>query len=172
MNRPGRAALAGVTGVALLLGAGATFALWNASGVLDHDHLHLGALSVEASELQWLDRSADLSDAQAIDLTEFRLVPGDTIEGLGTVTVLLDGETLRANLALDDGAHLPDFIAWEVRFADDAGVIDNNSILQHSGELDVIVRIEFPLSLPAHQRYQAEVFDLTSLVVNLDQTIY
>lgn len=103
MNKKLTGLVAGAAGGALLL-SGATYALWSDDGTVDGGTITSGNLDVAVLDGQWTDESADRSDqGHAIDLTDFRIVPGDTIQGSFGVDVGLEGDNMLAELALSGG---------------------------------------------------------------------
>lgn len=101
MNKKTTGVIAGAAGAALLVG-GATFALWSDSAPVAGGTITAGNLDVEAVAPQWKDVSEDRAGgAHAIDLTTFRIVPGDTIEGTFGFKAALEGDNMVAELSLD-----------------------------------------------------------------------
>lgn len=105
MNNKTKGAIAGIAGIALLAG-GTTFALWNGSADLNGGTITAGNLDVAVvapakGDSVWKDVSGDRTDnSHNIDLTSFKIVPGDTIEGTFGIDAALEGENLVANLGL------------------------------------------------------------------------
>lgn len=103
MNKKLTGLVAGAAGGVLLL-SGGTYALWSDDGTVDGGTITSGNLDVVVLDGQWTDESADRSDqGHAIDLTDFRIVPGDTIQGSFGVDVGLEGDNMLAELALSGG---------------------------------------------------------------------
>lgn len=105
MNNKTKGALAGVAGVAILAG-GTTFALWSDSDEVDGGVITAGNLDVELTGHQWYDTSDDRTDDEhEIDLSEFRIIPGDTVRGEFDLDLALEGDNMVATLSLQrDGA--------------------------------------------------------------------
>ena len=111
MNNRTKGVIAGIAGLALLTG-GTTFALWSdTTGAIAGGTIINGNLDVAAvTPIAWYDTSADRTDkastspvsgvaAHAItDLTTWKMVPGDTVEGNLGLEVALSGDNLVANL--------------------------------------------------------------------------
>ena len=96
------AAFAGI-GVALLLGGGGTLAVWNDKAEVDAGTIATGDLKLEARQGFWT------KDGSAIDITNYRVVPGETLKFTQPLDVTVTGEALKAKLAisgLDLGAHV------------------------------------------------------------------
>lgn len=104
--------IAGVAGAALLMG-GTTFALWSDSADAPGGQITAGNLDVAlVGDPAWQDVSADRTDnPHPIDLSTFRIVPGDTIEGSYAVDLALEGDNMVANLALVGGGVSGDLAA-------------------------------------------------------------
>ena len=104
MNNKTKGAIAGIAGIALLAG-GTTFALWNDGVNVDGGIITAGNLDVATvGTTQWVDTSANRTDAgHTIDLNDFKIVPGDTIQGTFGIAAALQGDNLVANLGLSLG---------------------------------------------------------------------
>lgn len=98
--------IAGAAGAALLLGGG-TFALWTDSADADGGQITAGNLDVAVTESGWQDISADREDSpHDIDLSTFKIIPGDTVQGKFGVDVGLEGDNMVAKLKLAGGGQL------------------------------------------------------------------
>src|SRR5699024_7667658 len=108
--------VAGAAGAALLL-SGATYALWTDNATVEGGTITAGNLDVAVlppadQQSTWHDVSADRTDSpHAIDLSTFRIVPGDTITGTFGIDVGLEGDNMLANLALAGGGLTGDLAA-------------------------------------------------------------
>src|SRR5690625_1720882 len=93
MNKRTKGLLAGAAGAALLLGAG-SFVVWSDSDRVDGRSITAGHLDVAlVGDVAWADVSADRDDSpHGIDLSEFRIVPGDTIQGEFGFEAALEGD--------------------------------------------------------------------------------
>lgn len=120
--------IAGIAGGALLLG-GTTFALWSDSITVPSGVITSGNLDVELLETSWQDISADRTDGpHAIDLSTFKIVPGDEIQGTFAVDLGLSGENLVAKLSLSgsnalSGALASGLIDLSYTVLDDQGAV-------------------------------------------------
>lgn len=99
-----RLAAAGV-GLALMLGVGGgTFALWSDTDTLTGGTITSGDLDIIATgATSWADVSDDMGKGASVpiaDITDFLIVPGDTLERTQDVTVKLTGDNLKATLTL------------------------------------------------------------------------
>ncbi len=112
MQKKTTGVIAGVAGAALLMG-GTTFALWSDSAPVDGAQITAGNLDVAVvkdaktqSTWSWTDISADRSDSpHAItDLSSFRIIPGDTVQGVVALDLALEGENMVADLGFTPGA--------------------------------------------------------------------
>jgi alternate signal-mediated exported protein len=105
MNKKLTGLVAGAAGAALLL-SGGTYALWNDSAETPGGTITAGNLDVAAvGTPTWQDVSADREDApHVIDLTTFKIVPGDTITGTYGFDLGLQGDNMLAELALTGDA--------------------------------------------------------------------
>lgn len=104
MNSKTKGVIAGIAGLALL-GGGTTFALWSDSDTISGATITNGQLSVTATgSMSW----QDVSDATApVDITsigDFRMVPGDSLQGSQSLDVVVEGNNLVADLLVDTAA--------------------------------------------------------------------
>jgi len=117
MKNRTKGVIAGLTGLALLTG-GTTFALWQdqataAGGVITNGNLDVATVT----PLSWYDTSTDRTDVTAgantisgsaghaiSDITTWRLVPGDKVEGNLGLEVALSGDNLVATLGVGSTA--------------------------------------------------------------------
>jgi alternate signal-mediated exported protein len=105
MNKLSKGAIAGAAGIALLLGGGGTFALWSSSQMIVAGPVTSGELSIDPIVgATWRDISPDLVDGPRVIPSEkigsYRIVPGDTLEAVQTITINATGDNLRANLSV------------------------------------------------------------------------
>ena len=126
MRNRTKGAVAGVAGVALLLG-GTTFALWSAQDSVAGGVITNGTLAVDAGEISWVDVSPDRTDSpHAItDIGTWRMVPGDVVEGTSAIEVTLVGDNLVAELGVGTTApgDLPEGISVTYTVKDAAGAV-------------------------------------------------
>lgn len=87
-----KALVAAGLGVVLLAGAGGTFALWNAEETTATGEITDGQLALSVAEGTWANGETP------IDLTTFRMVPGDTVTFSTTVEPTIVGDNLKATL--------------------------------------------------------------------------
>lgn len=87
------AALTGL-GVALLLGGGGTLARWNAADEAGAGTIVAGDLNVEAQTGEW---TSELS-GEIVDITNYRVIPGETLVYSQELDVTLVGDELEATL--------------------------------------------------------------------------
>lgn len=102
MNNKTKGTIAGAAAIALLA-SGTTFALWNDSAKVAGGTITSGNLDVESTGAgTWVDLSADRTDKNHTipNLAEFKIVPGDTIQGTFGFKAALEGDNMVANLGL------------------------------------------------------------------------
>ncbi len=103
MNRKAKAALAAGAAAVLLLGGAGTFAFWQDQTESGGGTITSGTLALSectpTSGSGWRDVTGGRS--VAVDLPDFRIVPGDTREYSCTSTVTASGTNLSATLAAD-----------------------------------------------------------------------
>ncbi|OZE91372.1 alternate-type signal peptide domain-containing protein [Rhodococcus sp. 15-2388-1-1a] len=102
MNKATKGAIAAGAAAVLLLGGLGSLALWNDSETLGGGTITSGDLRltlVEDSD-QWQDVSYDVTPVD-IDISTFRIVPGDTVAYTANFLVEAEGENLTANLTAD-----------------------------------------------------------------------
>ncbi len=195
MFKKTKAAALGAAGVALLVGSGSTFAMWNQEALLQHDYLELGALGLTVSDFTWIDDSGVVRDRVAgdfitnpgnlviggnPDLAAFPLVPGDTVVGRSDVAVLLDGPTLEALLSHGgvtltlDGAPVPGWISPAVRFRDGGGeLVAVGTFTEGDHALTIEVEIAFARgdTVTGRDAEMGRTLDLSQLEVHLTQIL-
>lgn len=135
MKNKTKGVIAGLAGLALLSG-GTTFALWSDSDSIPGGTITNGELGVTAASVGWFDVSPDRTDVtadltpvtdldgHAIDLSTWRMVPGDVAEGTYGLDVTLEGDNLVANLDITSAngtVSLPEGLAISYRVYDAAG---------------------------------------------------
>jgi alternate signal-mediated exported protein len=87
----GTAAIA--VGAALLLGGGGTLASWNAEATGTPGTVVAGDLNVAAAAGTWTDRNG-----ATIDISTYKVVPGDKLTYTQALTVTLTGDKMAANV--------------------------------------------------------------------------
>ncbi|MDR0958755.1 MAG: alternate-type signal peptide domain-containing protein [Propionibacteriaceae bacterium] len=111
-----QAIIAAACGAALLVG-GSTYALWSATDTVDFGTVTAGDLNLaQVGTVSYYDVSPDRADTSAIEaaggqlghtidsLTDYRIVPGDTLAGVAQYGVTLEGDNLVANLTVEPAA--------------------------------------------------------------------
>lgn len=97
---------------ALLLVGGSSFALWTVDSQVAGGTITAGNLDVLVAAGAWQDVSPELAAPVDIDIADFRLVPGDTLEGTFPVDVAALGDNfvgdLTVGFASPSGALLAD----------------------------------------------------------------
>ena len=182
--------IAGAAVVALLLGGSGTFALWNDTAAVAGADITAGTLTVEAGEGVWTDQTE-----AAINIADYRIVPGDTL----TYQTLLDvealGDNIKALLSVDKGQLTANSDSAEDKAlekilkeytdvpaveesrhegpAGPAPVRGDQSIdfelLQGSVQYQVIVTIKFPAEYEDDDAAKTGSVDLSELGVKLTQ---
>lgn len=101
MNKLLKGSIAGAAGIALLLGGAGSFALWNSTQSVNVGSVASGTLSIAATGTPaWRDVSAGKT-VSTIDISTFKVAPGDTIELTQVVKIDAIGDNLRATLSYD-----------------------------------------------------------------------
>lgn len=94
MKKITKGALATGLGVALLLGGGGTLAVWNDSQATQLDSIVSGDLALSAGTGVWKNAQG------TVDVSTYKVVPGDKLTFTQPVTVTLVGDQLQATLAV------------------------------------------------------------------------
>ncbi|MBB5749540.1 alternate-type signal peptide domain-containing protein [Micrococcus sp. TA1] len=103
MKKMTKGAIVTGLGVALLLGGGGTLAVWNDSVKTDAGTIVSGDLNLEAVEgsAKW---TTNVAGAPAIgEITDYRVVPGETLTFTQQLDIDLDGDHLDAMLTATGG---------------------------------------------------------------------
>ncbi|RAM35808.1 alternate-type signal peptide domain-containing protein [Arthrobacter globiformis] len=103
----GTAAIA--VGAALLLGGGGTLAAWNAEATATPGTIVSGDLNVTAAAGVWTDRAG-----ATIDISTYKVVPGDKLTYTQTLTVKLVGNKMAADITLTGADSANNFTADNV----------------------------------------------------------
>jgi alternate signal-mediated exported protein len=103
MNRKAKASLAVGAAAILLLGGAGTFAFWQDQTQSGGGTITSGTLALSECTPTSGSGWRDVTGGQSVDLdlSEFRIVPGDTLEYSCTSTVTASGTNLSATLAAD-----------------------------------------------------------------------
>lgn len=84
---------------ALLLAGGSTFALWSAQSDVDGGTITAGNIEVVVAEGTWQDVSPEHADSVDIaNLADFRILPGDVLQGSYPVDIAALGDNFIADL--------------------------------------------------------------------------
>ncbi|MCR2800377.1 alternate-type signal peptide domain-containing protein [Microbacterium sp. zg-Y818] len=128
MNKITKASIATAAGVLLLLGGGGTFASWNASADIAGAEITAGNLVVTdpGTEGTWAANGDD------INIAAYRVVPGDVLTFTKTMSIVAEGDSLSATLALSEASITP---ANPANAVDQAlvGYLEANAVLTAEG---------------------------------------
>ena len=130
MNKLLVSAIAGAAGLTLLLGGAGTFALWNSSATLPGGTITAGTLLVtDNAPANGVWRSG----TTVIALSNYRIVPGDTLTYTKSVDITAIGDNLVATLAVDPATIAPTISAntADVRLA---AYLTKNAVLAITGD--------------------------------------
>lgn len=177
-SRPrGRALRAGVAvaaGIALLAGAGGTFARWFDSQTVSTGEITSGELTLsEATGITWTE--ATLGELTLEELAAYRMVPGDEVTYSATVTPTIVGDNLVASLTADLPTATGGLAEWVVV---EASVVGGGTDLteEESGDpVEVQVVVSLPFSVGGEPGAgngtdgQDAVLDLSDLTMSLVQ---
>ena len=95
MNRFVKGSIAGIVGIALLLGGASTFAYWNSTASVSAGTVTAGNLAIAAnSDGVWKDGST------TIDPTTYKIIPGKTLVYTQSLAVTATGNGLSAGLTV------------------------------------------------------------------------
>jgi alternate signal-mediated exported protein len=99
MNKLLKGSIAGVAGIALLLGGAGTFALWSDTQDIEGGTVQTGTLDINlAADTAWADISTNAIGGPEFDPTVDEIVPGDVITLTQSVEIIADGKNLLADL--------------------------------------------------------------------------
>lgn len=96
MNKMTKGALATGLGATLLLGSGGSLAVWNSTAEAPAGSIVTGDLKLTAGTGIWTNSLG------TIDLSTYKVVPGDTLTFTQPVDVVLEGDRMEAKLTLTD----------------------------------------------------------------------
>lgn len=169
-----RAGVAIAAGIALLAGAGGTFARWFDSQTVSTGEITSGELVLgEASDISWTE--ATLGELSLEELAAYRMVPGDEVTYSATVTPTIVGDNLVASLTADLPTATGGLAEWVVV---EASVLGGGADLteEDSGEpVEVQVVVSLPFSVGGEPGAgngtdgQDAVLDLSDLTMSLVQ---
>jgi alternate signal-mediated exported protein len=105
MNKLLKGSIAGAAGIVLLLGGAGTFAVWNAADTVEAGTVTAGNLLVELQDKGvWTQGLPGALTTQPVDITKFRIVPGDVFTFTQVIKVTAEGDNLEAELGLTEGS--------------------------------------------------------------------
>lgn len=192
MNKLVKGSIAGAVGIALLLGGAGTFALWNGTANVAAGSVASGTLTIASNNATavWRDISPDKT-ASTIDISTFKIVPGDTIELTQSIKVTATGNNLRAVLTYDPASittstaadlALKNKLVYDLSTASGAanivrdGTTNNYLVTPAAGESTVTVKLTITLPTTtgntpeAGNLAQAGTVNLSALSFKLNQT--
>jgi alternate signal-mediated exported protein len=120
MKKMTKGAIVTGLGVALLLGGGGTLAVWNHSVDTEPGAITAGDLNMKPGDVRW---TSNMSDG-AIDISQYRPVPGETLTFEQDLNITLKGDELKATVSTN---------AKEYGFGDDVSV--SVPELEHGGKI-------------------------------------
>lgn len=97
MNKVTKGTLAAAAAGVLLLGGAGTYATWSDEESLDAGTVSTGVLDLEVESGTWAQGTTHINE-----ISEFQMVPGDTLTYAATATVTAEGDNLKGTLALAD----------------------------------------------------------------------
>lgn len=121
-----KGAAAVAAGLVVLLGGAGSFALWNAQGGLGETASSTGHLKADFGTTTWRDLTPG-HEKDSVDISAFRLVPGDVLTGTATITVDAVGDNLvvKPTVTGADGApiaeELPEDVSVDATLTDAQG---------------------------------------------------
>lgn len=96
MNKMTKGAIATAAGVLLLVGGGGTLAVWNVQQDAEAGTVASGDLNLVAEAGVW----TIAGQATPIDISTYKIVPGDTLTYTQNVDITLDGDNISASLSV------------------------------------------------------------------------
>lgn len=178
MSRLTTSVVAAGTGVLLLTAAGGTFARWSESRTLDGGTVTAGHLDMTVSPGAWFDTrgTTDAADDVELDVSTYRMVPGDVIEYRATITPDLVGDNLEAvlesDLATASGA-LADFVTTAATLDGATSQTLTPANTEAGDTFDAVVRVEMPYgegTVTDPDGGEDAALDLSSMEISLVQT--
>lgn len=109
MNKTAKGAVAAAASAALLLGGAGTLAYWSTTGTVTGGEFGTGALELDTlacDQAGWTvsNEVEGVVDAPVPDLAAFKAVPGDVLTKACDIDIIAEGQNLRAELSIVDGA--------------------------------------------------------------------
>lgn len=169
MNRISKGAVAVGLGVVLLLGGGGTFAYWNASVASTGGTIAAGNLDLKANGAGiWTDRNG-----AAVDITSYKVVPGDLLTYTQKLDVTLVGNKIAANLTVDAPASSGTFTATNIKtgvitLKDGSGNAVTNPLRASASGLTATTTFEF-LSSTVNRDDVNATYDFSKVAFKLQQ---
>lgn len=100
MKKMTKGALAIGIGSAMLLGGGGTLARWNVTEAANAGTIVTGNLDITAGKGVWTNAKGEVINGTK-DISEYRVVPGETLTYTQTLDVDLQGAEMKATLGLN-----------------------------------------------------------------------
>lgn len=170
MNKMTKGALVTGLGVALLVGGGGTLAVWNAEAINQAGTIASGDLNITAAPGVWTNAST-----KTIDISSYKVVPGDKLTFTQPVKVTLVGDRMQANLTLTDPekATTAPLVVSDVTLTDKDGanIKENGLLPADSGDYTATVTVELPDTVKERD-FVNQVRDLKAIGFKLDQMPY
>ncbi|MDQ0866562.1 alternate-type signal peptide domain-containing protein [Arthrobacter globiformis] len=160
----GTAAIA--VGAALLLGGGGTLASWNASDTQTPGTVIAGDLNVAAAPGVWKDRTG-----ATINISTYKVVPGDKLTYTQALTVTLTGDKMAANITTSGTGAADGFTAGNVVVTGPALTIGSTPVtnpLTSSGTVTATITFEF-LSTTTGRSDVTKTYNFGNVAFNLNQ---
>lgn len=174
----GKAIAAIAAGTALLLGGTGTLAIWSTQTALTAGPIESGNLDliVDTTEGAWtLDGLVGgLITLDPADISAVRIVPGDVLTLTQPIEVILEGDTLAADLSLSStdvvGGALAPYVDVELAVTGLGSAVGNTYRVtpQTDGTLVAVVTITFDATTSGQLGANTEL-DLSNLVFSLTQ---
>lgn len=162
MNKMTKGALATGLGVALLVGGGGTLAVWNNSA-------EAAAGTVVSGDMQLTAKTGTWKNAQGTtipNVAAYKVVPGDKLTFTQPVAVVLDGDLLKANLAVTRAASTSHLAISTPALTNDKGESVGTLDEKSDGTYTATVTVEFPSTGTDSKN---KTVDLGQLAFTLDQ---
>lgn len=175
-SRTTKSVVAVGAGIVLLTAAGGTFAQWSESENLDGGTVTAGHLDMTVTPGAWFDTRGtdDPADDTQLDVSTYRMVPGDVIEYRATITPDLVGDNLEAELASDlatASGELADFVTTEATL--DGAATQTLTPADSGTSFDAVVRVQMPYgegTVTDPDGGEGTSLDLSSMEISLVQT--
>lgn len=143
MKNMTKGALVTGLGVALLLGGGGTLAVWNADQESNAGQIASGDLNLVAGQGVWKNAAGT-----TVDISTYRVVPGDKLTYTQPLAVTLVGNNLAANLkvtgtGVNKGFTTNNVVVSEPVLKNAAGTVLPTTVLKSSQDVTATVTFEF-----------------------------